>query len=87
MTTEAVEITRKVTLHLTDSGCASLRSLNERLDTLVGMYKQMNAVEIARTLADTRELLGLLTDGKMNDYLLDVAEGLQGYVEPSGDRS
>jgi len=87
MTTETVEVTRKVTFHLTDSGRASVRSLSERLDMLVDMYKQTNAPEIAKSLADTRELLGLLTDGKMADYLLDVAEGLHGYVEPSGDES
>lgn len=81
----SVEVTRKVTLHLTDSGRDSIRSLCKRLEMLVDMYKNMDAPEIAKSLGDTQELLELLSDGQIDDYLLDVAEGLRGYVEPSGD--
>ncbi len=81
----STEVTRKVTLHLTDSGRDSMRSLCGRLKMLVEMYENMNAPEIAKSIGDTRELLELLSDGPVDDYLLDVAEGLRGYVEPAGD--
>lgn len=80
--TETATVTRKVTLHLTDSGRASIRSVCERLKMLADMYKDTNAPEIAGTMSDTRELLELLTDGKVDQYLLDVEYGLRGYVEP-----
>ena len=58
-----VEVTRKVTLHLTDSGRDSMRSLCGRLKMLVEMYENMNAPEIANMAEGLRGFIEPTGDG------------------------